>query len=88
MHGQYVRNIGRQIISEEETFLWLSKVCNGCATSIRLYVLPPNRIEQRVREKRNLKIFYIPEHFQKLYGKLIQGSKITRIMDISMNTHV
>jgi hypothetical protein len=26
MHGQYVRNIDRQLISEEEdTFLWLSK---------------------------------------------------------------
>ena len=25
MHGQYVRNINRQRISEEDTFLWLSK---------------------------------------------------------------
>jgi len=25
MHGQYVRNIDRQLISEEDTFLWLSK---------------------------------------------------------------
>jgi hypothetical protein len=25
MHGQYVRNMDRQIISEEDTFLWLSK---------------------------------------------------------------
>jgi hypothetical protein len=25
MHGQYIRNIHRQIISEEDTFLWLSK---------------------------------------------------------------
>jgi transposase len=25
MHGQYVRNIDRQLISEEETFLWLTK---------------------------------------------------------------
>jgi hypothetical protein len=25
MHGQYIRNMGRQLISEEETFLWLSK---------------------------------------------------------------
>jgi len=25
MHGQYIRNIDRQIISEEDTFLWLSK---------------------------------------------------------------
>jgi biopolymer transport protein ExbB/TolQ len=25
MHGQYVRNMGRQLISEEDTFLWLSK---------------------------------------------------------------
>ena len=24
MHGQYVRNIDRQLISEEDTFLWLS----------------------------------------------------------------
>jgi len=25
MNGQYIRNIDRQIISEEDTFLWLSK---------------------------------------------------------------
>ena len=25
IHGQYVRNIDRQLISEEDTFLWLSK---------------------------------------------------------------
>ena len=25
MHGQYVRNMDRQLISEEETFLWLLK---------------------------------------------------------------
>jgi len=24
MHGQYIRNIDRQFISEEDTFLWLS----------------------------------------------------------------
>ena len=25
MHGQYIRNIDRQLISEEDTFVWLSK---------------------------------------------------------------
>jgi len=25
MHGQYIRNIDRQLISEEDRFLWLSK---------------------------------------------------------------
>ena len=25
MHGQYIRNLDRQLISEEDTFLWLSK---------------------------------------------------------------
>ena len=25
MHGQYIRNIDRQLISEEDSFLWLSK---------------------------------------------------------------
>ena len=25
MHGQCIRNIDRQLISEEDTFLWLSK---------------------------------------------------------------
>ena len=25
MHGQYIRNIDRQLISEEDTFFWLSK---------------------------------------------------------------
>jgi hypothetical protein len=25
MHGQYIRNKERQLISEEDTFLWLSK---------------------------------------------------------------
>ena len=25
LHGQYIRNVDRQLISEEETFLWLSK---------------------------------------------------------------
>ena len=25
MHGQYIRNIDRQLISEEDMFFWLSK---------------------------------------------------------------
>ena len=25
MHGQYIRNIDRQLIGKEDTFLWLSK---------------------------------------------------------------
>ena len=25
MHGQYIRNIDRRLISERDTFLWLSK---------------------------------------------------------------
>jgi hypothetical protein len=25
MHGQYIRNIDRQLVSGEDTFLWLSK---------------------------------------------------------------
>jgi hypothetical protein len=25
MHGKYIRNMDRQLISEEDTFLWLSK---------------------------------------------------------------
>ena len=25
MHGEYIRNIDKQLISEEDTFLWLSK---------------------------------------------------------------
>jgi hypothetical protein len=25
MHGQYIRSINKQLISEEDTFLWLSK---------------------------------------------------------------
>jgi len=25
MHGQYIRNIDRQLINEEDTFMWLSK---------------------------------------------------------------
>jgi len=25
MHGQYIRNIDRKLITEEDTFLWLSK---------------------------------------------------------------
>ena len=25
MHGQYITNIDRELISEEDTFLWLSK---------------------------------------------------------------
>jgi hypothetical protein len=25
MHGQYIRNMGRQLISEEDTFIWLLK---------------------------------------------------------------
>jgi hypothetical protein len=25
MHGQYIRNIDRKLITEEETFFWLSK---------------------------------------------------------------
>ena len=26
MHGQYIRSIDRQLISEDDTFFWLSKV--------------------------------------------------------------
>jgi len=25
MHGQYIRNVDRQLIGEEDTFFWLSK---------------------------------------------------------------
>jgi septation ring formation regulator EzrA len=25
MHGQYIRNIDRKLVSEEDTFLWLTK---------------------------------------------------------------
>jgi hypothetical protein len=25
MHGQYIKSIDKQLISEEDTFLWLSK---------------------------------------------------------------
>jgi hypothetical protein len=25
LHGQYIRNMDRQLISQEDTFLWLSK---------------------------------------------------------------
>jgi hypothetical protein len=25
MHGQYIRNMDRQLINKEDTFLWLSK---------------------------------------------------------------
>jgi hypothetical protein len=25
MHGEYIRNLDRQLISEEDTILWLSK---------------------------------------------------------------
>jgi hypothetical protein len=25
MHGQYIKNIDRQLVSEEDTFLWLTK---------------------------------------------------------------
>ena len=25
MHGQYIRNMDRELISDEDTFLWLSK---------------------------------------------------------------
>jgi len=32
MHGQYIRNIDRQLISEEDTFLWLSKGDLGAET--------------------------------------------------------
>ena len=38
MHGQYVRNMDRQLVNEEDTFLWLSKGDLKAETEIEILV--------------------------------------------------
>ena len=56
-------------------------------TSIRPSVLTPtsNNWYENIS---TLNIFYIPEHFLKLCGKYMLGSKLTRTMGTLMNTYV
>jgi hypothetical protein len=44
LHGQYIRNIDRQLISEEDTFIWLWKGDLKAET-------PLNKLQKNTRKK-------------------------------------
>jgi len=48
MHGQYYRNIDRQLISEEDTFLWLSKGELKAETESEIVAAQDRRYKQNI----------------------------------------
>ena len=48
MHGQYIRNIDRQLIGEEDTFLWLSKGDLKAETESEIAVAQTKRYKQNI----------------------------------------
>jgi len=47
MHGQYIRNVDRQLISEEDTFLWLSKGDLKAETESEIIAAPDQAIQTK-----------------------------------------
>ena len=47
MHGQYIRNIDRQLISEEDTFLWLSNGDLKAETEIEIVAAQDQEIQTK-----------------------------------------
>ena len=47
MHGQYIRNIDRQLISEEDTFLWLSKADLKAETESEIVAAQDQAIQKK-----------------------------------------
>ena len=53
MNGQYIRNIDRQLITEEDTFLWLSKGDLKAETEIEIVVAQDQALQTKNIEHRN-----------------------------------
>ena len=52
MHGQYIRNIDRQLISEEDTFLWLSKGDLKVETESEIVAAQDQRYKQNIMRQK------------------------------------
>ena len=52
MHGQYIRNIDRQLIIEEETFLWLSKGDLKAETESEIVAAKDQRYKQNTKQQK------------------------------------
>ena len=51
MHGQYIRNIDRQLISEEDTFLWLLKGDLKAETEIEIVAAQDQALQTITQQK-------------------------------------
>jgi len=55
MHGQYLRNIDRQLISEEDTFLWLSKGDLKAETESEIVAAQDQAIQTKILRNEDIK---------------------------------
>ena len=53
MHGEYIRNMDRQLISEEDTFLWLSKGDLKAETESKIVAAQNQGLHKKYYGKRN-----------------------------------
>ena len=51
MHGQYIRNIDRQLISEEDTFFWLSKGDLKAETENEIVAAQDQALQQNIEQR-------------------------------------
>jgi len=51
MHGQYIRNIDRQLISAEDSFLWLSKGDLKAETESEIVAAQDQALQIIIRQK-------------------------------------
>ena len=51
MHGQYIRNIDRQLISEEDTFFWLSKGDLKAETENEIVAAQDQALQQNMEQR-------------------------------------
>ena len=52
MHGQYIRNINKQLISEEDTFLWPSKGDLKAETESEIVAAKDQRYKQNTKQQK------------------------------------
>ena len=53
LHGHYIRNIDRQLISEEDTFLWLSKGDLKAETESEIVAAQDQSLQTKYYAKKN-----------------------------------
>jgi hypothetical protein len=52
MYGKYIRNIDRQLISEEDTFLWLTKGDLKAETEIEIVAVQDQALQTKYYAKK------------------------------------